>query len=52
MRFARTNDLLAHKQRDKLEVIGYHDLDFVKCMDIRISTYDKMFMLSLGFVSW
>ena len=44
--------MLMYRQTDSLEVIGYSDSDFVRCVDSRKSTSVHIFKLADGVVSW
>ncbi|XP_065630482.1 secreted RxLR effector protein 161-like [Quercus suber] len=46
------NYMLTFKRFDNLEVIGYSDLDFARCIDSRKSTFGYLFMLAGGAISW
>ena len=41
-----------YKRSNHLEVIGYSDLDFVGCIDSMESTFDYLFLVGQGAVSW
>ena len=43
--------MLTFKRSDNLEVIGYFDLDFARCVDSRKSTFGYLFMLAGGAIS-
>ena len=44
--------MLTFKRSDNLEVIGYFDSDFARCVDSRKSTFGYLFMLAGGAISW
>ena len=44
--------MLMCRRIDNLEVIGYSDLDLAGCVDLRKSTFEYIFMLASGDVSW
>jgi hypothetical protein len=54
MRYLRgTKDyMLTFKRSDHLEVIGYSDSDFARCVDSRKSTFGYLFLLAGGAISW
>ncbi|XP_033515197.1 secreted RxLR effector protein 161-like [Nicotiana tabacum] len=49
----RTKDYMLMYRRSKhLEVIGYSDSDFARCIDIRKSTFGYLFLLAERTISW
>uniref|UniRef100_A0A2N9IIM3 Reverse transcriptase Ty1/copia-type domain-containing protein n=1 Tax=Fagus sylvatica TaxID=28930 RepID=A0A2N9IIM3_FAGSY len=44
--------ILTFRRSNSLEVIGYLDSDFAGCIDSRKSTFDYLFMLAKGAISW
>ncbi|XP_042511708.1 secreted RxLR effector protein 161-like [Macadamia integrifolia] len=44
--------MLTYKASDRLEVIGYSDSDYVRCLDSRKSTSGYIFLLAGGTISW
>ena len=44
--------MLMYRRTDDLEVVGYSDADFTRCVDSRKSTLAYIFMLAGGAVSW
>ena len=49
----RTKDYMFTYQRSNhLEIVGYSDSDFARCLDSRRSTSGYIFMLAGGTVSW
>ena len=44
--------MLTFKRSDNLEVIGYSDLYFARCVDSRKSTFSYLFMFDGGTISW
>ena len=44
--------MLTYKRSNHLEVIGYSDLNYADCADSRKSTFDYMFLLAGGAISW
>ncbi|GAA0183715.1 hypothetical protein LIER_31080 [Lithospermum erythrorhizon] len=44
--------MLTYKRSNHLEVVGYTDSDFTGCMDTRKSTFDYLFLLAEGAISW
>ena len=44
--------MLTFRRSDQLEVIGYSDSDFAGCVDSRKSTFDYLFLLGEGAISW
>ena len=44
--------MLTFKRSDNLEVIGYSDSDFARCVDSRKSTFSYLFMFDGGTISW
>ncbi|KAA0057393.1 hypothetical protein IC582_010140 [Cucumis melo] len=44
--------MFTYKRFDHLEVIGYSDLDFTRCVDTRKSTFGYLFLLAKGVNSW
>ena len=44
--------ILTFKRFDNLEVIGYSDSAFARCIDSRKSTFGYLFMLAGGAISW
>ncbi|XP_050941537.1 secreted RxLR effector protein 161-like [Cucumis melo] len=44
--------MLTYKRSDHLEVIGYSDSDFARCVDTRKSTFGYLFLLDEGAISW
>uniref|UniRef100_A0A151UGA2 Retrovirus-related Pol polyprotein from transposon TNT 1-94 n=1 Tax=Cajanus cajan TaxID=3821 RepID=A0A151UGA2_CAJCA len=44
--------MLTYRRSDHLEVIGYSDSDFARYVDTRKSTFDYLFMLAGGAISW
>ncbi|KAA0039649.1 Retrovirus-related Pol polyprotein from transposon TNT 1-94 [Cucumis melo var. makuwa] len=44
--------MLTYKRSDNLEVIGYSDSDFARCVDTRKSTFGYLFLLAEGAISW
>ena len=43
---------LIYRYTDQLKVIGYLDLDFAGCVDVRKSTLGYIFLLFGGAISW
>ncbi|KAK8345727.1 hypothetical protein V6Z12_A07G167600 [Gossypium hirsutum] len=43
---------LTYRRSNRLEVIGYSDSDFARCLDSRKSTFGYLFFLIEGFISW
>ena len=43
--------LLTFRRFDQLEVIGYSDSDFARCVDSRKSTFGYLFLLAEGAIS-
>ncbi|KAL5555019.1 hypothetical protein UlMin_037255 [Ulmus minor] len=49
----RTKDyMLTYRRSDRLEIVGYSDLDFARCLDSRRSTSSYVFMMAGGAISW
>nr|CAN61880.1 hypothetical protein VITISV_018026 [Vitis vinifera] len=49
----RTKDcMLTYRRSSHLEIVGYSDSDFARCLDSRRSTLGYIFMLAGGVVSW
>ena len=46
------NHMLTYRKYDHLEVIGYTNLDFANCMDTRKFTFDYVYLLAEGPISW
>ena len=44
--------MLIYRQTDNLDVIGYSDTDFAGCVDSRNSTYEYIFIIDGGAISW
>ena len=44
--------MLTFRRSDQLEVIGYSDSDFARCVDSRKSTFGYLFLLGEGAISW
>jgi len=44
--------MLAYRKSDHLEVIGYTDSDFARCMETRKSTFGYVYLLAGGAISW
>jgi len=44
--------MLTYRKSDHLEVIGYTDSNFADCVDTRKSTYDYVYVLARGAISW
>jgi len=44
--------MLTYRRSGHLEVIGYTDLDFASCIDTRKSTFDYVYLLARGAISW
>ncbi|XP_075074914.1 secreted RxLR effector protein 161-like [Nicotiana tabacum] len=44
--------MLMYRRFKHLEVDGYSDLDFAGCIDTRKSTFDYLFQLAEGVISW
>ncbi|KAA0041540.1 Retrovirus-related Pol polyprotein from transposon TNT 1-94 [Cucumis melo var. makuwa] len=44
--------MFTYKRSDHLEVIGYSDSDFARCVDIRKFTFGFLFLLAEGAISW
>lgn len=44
--------MLTYRRLDQLKVIRYLDEDFAGCLDTRKSTFDYIFLLAGGTVSW
>ena len=44
--------MLIYRRTNTLEVVGYSDSDYVGCMDDKKSTFDYIFMMDEGAVSW
>ena len=44
--------MLTYRKSDHLEVIGYSDSDFARCVDTRKSTFGYTFLLVGGAISW
>ena len=49
----RTKDyMLIYKRSDRLEIVGYFDSDFTRCLDSKRSTLSYIFTLAGGAISW
>ena len=46
------NHMFTYRKSDHLEVISYTDSDFAGCMDTRKSTFDYVYLLAGGAISW
>jgi len=46
------NHMLTYRKYDHLEVISYTDSDFADCMDTRKFTFDYVYLLAGGTISW
>ena len=44
--------MLTYRKSDHLEVIGYSDSNFVRCVDTRKSTFSYIFLSAGGEISW
>ena len=44
--------MLTYRCIDTLEVVGFSDSDYANCMDDKKFTYDYIFMMAEGAVSW
>ena len=44
--------MLTYRRSSHLEIVGYSDSDFARCLDSRRSTLGYIFMLAGGVVSW
>ena len=44
--------MFMYRRSSQLEVIGYSDSYFAKCLDNRKSTFGYLFLLVEGVVSW
>ncbi|RVW88103.1 Retrovirus-related Pol polyprotein from transposon TNT 1-94 [Vitis vinifera] len=44
--------MLTYRRSSHLEIVGYSDSDFARCLDSRRSTSGYIFMLARGAVSW
>ncbi|XP_039048878.1 secreted RxLR effector protein 161-like [Hibiscus syriacus] len=44
--------MLTYRRTSNLEVVGYSDSDYVGCSDTQKSTFDYVFLLTDGVVSW
>ena len=44
--------MLIYRRTNTLEVVGFSDSDYVGCMDDKKSTFDYIFMMDEGAVSW
>ncbi|XP_075083706.1 secreted RxLR effector protein 161-like [Nicotiana tabacum] len=44
--------MLMYRRSKHLEVVGYSDSDFTGCIDTRKSTFDYLFQLTEGSISW
>jgi len=44
--------MLIYRRTDDLEVVGYSDSDYARCIDSRKSTFGYIFMLAEGEISW
>ena len=44
--------MLTFRRSDQLEVIGYSDSYFAKCVDSKKSTFGYLFLLGEGAISW
>nr|KYP69092.1 Retrovirus-related Pol polyprotein from transposon TNT 1-94 [Cajanus cajan] len=44
--------ILTYKKSDQFQVIGYSDSDFAGCPNNRKSTFDFVFMIAGGVISW
>ena len=40
------------RKTDNLDMVGYFDVDFVGCVDSRISTSGYIFIMAIGDISW
>ena len=48
-----TKDLmLTYRHTNTLEVVGFSDSDYARCVDDKKSTFDYIFMIAEGAVSW
>ena len=43
--------MLTYRRCDQLDVVGYSDSDFAKCVDTRKSTFSYLFLLAGGAIS-
>jgi hypothetical protein len=51
--FQGTKDfMLTYRRSDNLEVVGYTDADFARCVDSRKSTSEYIYTLAGGAISW
>lgn len=46
------NYVFSYQMSNRLEVIGYSDLDFARCFDSRKSMFDYLFLFGWGAISW
>jgi len=46
------NYMLTYMKSDHLEVIGYSDSDYARCVDSRKSTFGYVYLLAGGAISW
>lgn len=44
--------MLTYKRFDRLKVIESSNLDFVGCIDTRKTTFDYVYLLARGWISW
>ena len=44
--------MMTYRRTDTLEVVGVSDSDYAGCVDDKRSTYDYIFMMAKGDVSW
>ena len=44
--------MLTYRRTSNLEVVGYSDSDYAGCKDTRKSTFDYLFLLADGAISW
>ena len=44
--------MLTYRRSDHLDVIGYSDSDYAGCVDTRKSTFEYLFLLAGGAISW
>ena len=44
--------MLIYRRTNTLEVVGFSDSNYVGCMDDKKSTFDYIFMMDEGAVSW
>ncbi|KAF3661469.1 Polygalacturonase [Capsicum annuum] len=44
--------MLTYRRFDHLDVVGYSDSDYVGCVDTRKSTFEYLFLLTEGAISW